>query len=48
MEDSEKEDPLKEFSQMLYKDLRKAGNTPQEALDKVVRGVLPLMEEGNG
>lgn len=38
-----KQDPIKKISQMLYKDLRKAGDTPQEALDKVVRAVRPLM-----
>lgn len=37
------DEAIGELCEMLYKDLIELGDTPQEALDKVVRGVLPLM-----
>ena len=38
-----KKDSLKELSRMLYKDMRKSGDSPQAALTKVVVALSPLM-----
>ncbi len=43
-----KDKPIDELAKMLYKDLVKAKETPQNALTKVIKAVLPLMRQRNG
>ena len=43
-----KDNPIDELAKMLYKDLVKAKETPQNALTKVIKAVLPLMRQRNG
>ena len=40
--------PIDELAKMLYKDLVEAGETPQNALTKVIKAVSPLMRQRNG
>ena len=39
--------PIDELAKMLYKDLLKTSETPQNALTKVIKAVSPLMRQSN-